>query len=742
MARSGKERAERATRIVARAAEIIARGDHRSARPLLVQAARLGPLPAADWLALVDGLLRCGEALLARQLLEGPAPDGRDPADRAHRSGRLLMVTGDPMGALAELERACVLRPDHPDALRDLASCAVGLGDVPRACLAFAAVTGLPGATAIDWANLARALIGARPADAMAAADRAVALAGPGEAYPFVVRALCHLEAGSGEAAAAAVGEALQRAPGDPVALGLAASVAYQQGRHADALAGYGLLAQRLPQDPLHCANAAGACLELERWQEARAFYAQAHARGGGVQHALNACLALPAIPASSEEIAALRAGVARGLEALARSGERIAPETHPGVMVMPFYLAYHGECNRALHEQWAHTSLQLAPWLGYTARHCDAWRGPRGRRIRVGLVSAFFHDHSIGRTTRGFVERLDRTRFHVTTIFIGQQRHDELAGLMRDGADAWLEVPLQPGPAREAIAELELDVLFYQDIGMEPLSRWLAHARLAPVQCYSFGHPDTTGLPTIDWFVSSALFEPPGAEAHYSERLWCIPEVGTLAWYRQPAPAAPLPRAGLGVPEQAHFHLCAQALFKLHPGFDALIEEILVADPQAHVGLVHGTREAFAPRLTERFARRPGLDLARVHVLPRVSSSDFHRLLAAADVVLDTTHFNGMNTSLEAFAQGKPVITLPGSLQRGRHTAAMYARLGHDDGLARDAADYVARAVDLAADAGRRRDFAARVSAAAPRLFHDDAVIRGFEQFFEHAVQAAIDQR
>ncbi len=40
------------------------------------------------------------------------------------------------------------------------------------------------------------------------------------------------------------------------------------------------------------------------------------------------------------------------------------------------------------------------------------------------------------------------------------------------------------------------LDILFYPDLGMTPLTYFLAFARLAPVQCVSWGHPVTTGIP------------------------------------------------------------------------------------------------------------------------------------------------------------------------------------------------------------------------------------------------------
>jgi predicted O-linked N-acetylglucosamine transferase (SPINDLY family) len=99
---------------------------------------------------------------------------------------------------------------------------------------------------------------------------------------------------------------------------------------------------------------------------------------------------------------------------------------------------------------------------------------------------------------------------------------------------------------------------------------------------------------------------------------------------------------------------------------------------------------------------------------------------------MLDTVHFNGMNTSLEAFAVGTPVVTLPSALQRGRHTQAMYRRMGLEDLIATDAAVYVEQAVRLANDAEYRRTVSARILAANAVLFEDDAVVCEFQRFFE----------
>ena len=47
-----------------------------------------------------------------------------------------------------------------------------------------------------------------------------------------------------------------------------------------------------------------------------------------------------------------------------------------------------------------------------------------------------------------------------------------------------------------------------------------LAFSRLAPIQCNSFGHSDTSGIKNIDYFISSKYFETETSEEYYSEKL------------------------------------------------------------------------------------------------------------------------------------------------------------------------------------------------------------------------------
>jgi predicted O-linked N-acetylglucosamine transferase (SPINDLY family) len=261
-----------------------------------------------------------------------------------------------------------------------------------------------------------------------------------------------------------------------------------------------------------------------------------------------------------------------------------------------------------------------------------------------------------------------------------------------------------------------------------------MAFSRLAPVQCVTWGHPVTTGLPTVDYFLSSQDLEVEGAEAHYTEKLVRLPRLGVM--YDRPAlPTPRKDRAAFGLPADAHLYVCPQTLFKFHPDFDDLLSGILRQDPAGVLVLIEGKYPYWNELLRRRFGRNMPDVQHRVRFLPRQGRADFLNLLAVADVMLDPIHFGGGNTSYEGFALGVPIVTLPSQFLRGRLTYAMYRQMGIPDLVAADTADYVRLAARLGTEPDYREQLRRRIREASGVLFDDVAVVGELEQFLLAAV-------
>jgi CRISPR-associated protein Csy1 len=328
----------------------------------------------------------------------------------------------------------------------------------------------------------------------------------------------------------------------------------------------------------------------------------------------------------------------------------------------------------------------------------------------------------------RRWIERLDRSRFDVTIYNLRRGTNPFLAalGAKADRVVSFDGAALAPSALGPAIRGDAQDILVYPELGMDGTSFVLAALRLAPVQCAAWGHPVTTGHPTIDVYFTCAAMEPPDADAHYTERLVRLPGIGTD--YARPTIPGDAARARFGLPDDKPLWLCPQSLFKVHPDNDALLARALAAAPKARLVLFEGRHPALTAKFLARFGRaceREGVAAPeRVIVLAQCSHPDYLRINAVCDAMLDTLHWSGGNTSLDALACGLPIVTLPGRFMRGRQSAAMLAIAGAEELIARDDVDYVRLATRLAGDRDFRRAMSERIRAGHPKLFDDRSPI------------------
>lgn len=394
------------------------------------------------------------------------------------------------------------------------------------------------------------------------------------------------------------------------------------------------------------------------------------------------------------------------------------------------FYLVYQGEDDREIQERLARLYRQV-----YRHSHGAERVASQGRKIRVGFVSSFLRDHTIGELNRGIIANLSRELFEVSVFSIGNYQ-DPIAASIAQCADRYHALPNRDLRALEDfIAQQQMDVLLYTDIGMEPVSYFLAFSRLAPVQCVTWGHPVTTGIDTVDYFISSEHQETPDSENYYSEKLVRLSALPAY-YHAPPVLGETKGRADYGLPEERRLYLCPHSLFKFHPEFDEIIAAILHRDPAGTFVLMEGHYPQWTAHLMERFAGTMPEVADRVTFLPRLGYADYLRVMLLADVMLDPLHFGGGKTSLDALSLGVPIVTLPGKFMRGRATYACYRKMDVMDCVASSKEDYVEKAVAIATDDGLRRALSGKIMDRSRLLQEDMSMVRELEQFFLEAMQ------
>ncbi len=401
--------------------------------------------------------------------------------------------------------------------------------------------------------------------------------------------------------------------------------------------------------------------------------------------------------------------------------------------LVQPFFLPYQGQNDHDLQQVYGSLVCEVM-----TARypHQPTPKLRSNGRLRVGIVSGLFRDHSVWKIlTRGWVEALDRSQvalygFHTSAI------QDEITQSLPQYVEQFVAGSRNVEDWQSQIRSAQLDVLLYPEVGIDPMCARLAALRLAPIQAMAWGHPETSGLLTIDAFLSSQLMEPADGATHYCEQLIPLPGIGT---YYVPLEIAPtsVNWQAWGVDPAKVLYLCAQSLFKYLPQYDCVFPRIAAEVKDCQFLFLRGR---FSQGIHERFWQRmrrafQAHDLAAeeyVVLLPELSPAEYAAYNALGDIYLDSIGWSGGNTTLEALPHGLPIVTLPGSLMRGRHTYAILQQMGIRDTIAHTLDEYVQIASRLGLDPEWREQMGQQVKVRQDRVYRDPAPIRALEEWLQ----------
>lgn len=642
---------------------------------------------------------RCQQPAPARALLEKALTVAPDNPYTYNSLGLVFQQLGDYAAMRARLERAVALAPSSFEYVFNLAYACILCGDNNGAATHYRRASEMDARSAAALYGLGYALMQlGRTGEAAAALERAIALRAD--------YAEAHNDLGT-----------VRQAEGKPTE----AEACYRKALGLKP--GY--------FDP--CFNLGALRQEQGEIDDARGYFEKAQAVRPDPGLKLRIALLLPPIAPGREAMREQRARLHGAIEEFGREGLKLN-DPFIQVGVTHFYMAFEGENDRRAQEALAACYLKACPSLGWSAPGA-AERKPSGR-LKVGFCSAYFYDHTIAKMMQGLLERLPRERFDLRLYALPGGR-DHVTEVLENAVEKTLQVPRKLEVARNMLAAEALDVLFYPEIGMDSFTYFLAFARLAPVQCATFGHPVTTGIPNMDYFLSSTLIEPEGAQEAYSERLVALSDMPTY-YYRPRMENPPLGRAWFGLAEDRRVYLCPQSLFKIHPEFDAILQSILRRDPEGLVVLMEGNHPHWTARLRARFEAAMPDEVSRVTFLPRVPREEFLSLLSCADVLLDPLHFGGGNTTHEALALGIPVVTLPGAHMRGRITLGCYRKMGMTELVASSPEEYVEIACRVAQDHPWREELQRALRERGGAIFENQAAVDEIGRFLLAASEAA----
>jgi len=372
-------------------------------------------------------------------------------------------------------------------------------------------------------------------------------------------------------------------------------------------------------------------------------------------------------------------------------AGRPNSPELRSNLL---YFMQYHPDVDAAemLRESRAYGELIVAD-AGPVEPHSNS-RDP-DRQLRIGLVSADFRTHPVGRQILPLFRLRDRDAFKFI-CYSAVFRPDKTTELFRDLADGWRHLP---GTGDDAAARLvrsdAIDILIDLSLHTAGKRLGLFARKPAPVSATFAGYPGSTGISRIDYRISDPWLDSPGqTDADYVERTARLPK---SFWCFDPAydwpDVNPLPALTNGFITYA----CLGHPCKLNASVIALWSAVLNRFDNARLRLLATPGDAHNYIATQFAAA--GVNPARIDFVQRQPREDYLREFARVDIALDTIPYNGHTTTLDCFWMGVPVVSITGRTVVGRAGLSQLTNLGLSKLVAQTPDDFLRIATNLASD-------------------------------------------
>ena len=390
---------------------------------------------------------------------------------------------------------------------------------------------------------------------------------------------------------------------------------------------------------------------------------------------------------------------------------------------IMTFYFSYNDENNLPILEKFTQNISKLYPKLN---TQLNLKYSNLMSKIRIGFVSEFLTDHTIGKLFSSLILELDANKFDVTVFHSSKTKNGYIKKLI-DLKVRTVNLPLLLKDKIKVFENEKLDIVFYTDIGMSGDLYYLTFYRLAKFQINTLGHPETSGNNNIDYFLSNEMSESYDSSKYYSEKLVKFKNFNIYC----DVPTFNNKDFKYKFPQNNNIYFCPQTIFKLVPDFDEVLKGIINSDHKALIFFIkdfyHYQYKIFLQRLKNK-----KIDLDKIVFLDRLSQNEFIYLCGKADVLLDPLYFGAGNSFIETFLYPAPLVTCPGTFLRSRIALGLYKQLNIQDApICKSIEDYVFKAVELANN--KKSNFLIREQISEKRnfFFKNKNILTEYENFF-----------
>ena len=203
------------------------------------------------------------------------------------------------------------------------------------------------------------------------------------------------------------------------------------------------------------------------------------------IGYKINITLSIIIIVNSVEEINFYRNKYKKGLESL-KKYQYLTEKPGDTIKTNFFHLGYHARENLELMKNTSNLFRQIIPNINYVSKNIDKQK--EKKKIRVGFISEFLTRHTVGKLFGGLIKNIDRKKFDIIIFHTHRTKKSLIKNEIDSCSNKVINLSNRIKEQHKQVEKENLDIIFYPEIGMSPITYFLAFARLAPVQIASWG--------------------------------------------------------------------------------------------------------------------------------------------------------------------------------------------------------------------------------------------------------------
>ncbi len=342
-------------------------------------------------------------------------------------------------------------------------------------------------------------------------------------------------------------------------------------------------------------------------------------------------------------------------------------------------------------------------------------------RKVRLGYFSPDFRTHSVAYFLLPILQHHNRAQFEIYA-YANVTKPDTMTEKFKSMVDQWHDVATLADDALvKLMAEDQLDILIDLAGHTEDNRTLVMAQKPAPIQINYLGYPATSAITAMDYRITDIWADPAATPQFYTETLLRMPH-GFLCYQPNQMVGAGFPRPQwMGgetppLPSQQKGHItfgCFNNLLKINTDMVKVWSKILRPLPNAKLLLKNLVfNHARVRQYYLNLFAAENIAAEQLLLQGWIDDTQHHlTLYDEVDIALDTYPYHGTTTTCEALSMGVPVVSWAGTTHASRVGLSLLTQIGHPELVAFSEAEYIQKAVELALDQHRLKNYHQQLS-------------------------------